>query len=199
MADSSSGSQGKTARTTPRPLDCSRHEAPTTTGTRTPISSSITSAMPSTPRANRTPKSGIHATDVRSWNRGPEVSKATVASTASNRTTRLTPRASWRARASRPRGSEAVTAAPTAGSTIITSRNGNELTVGELLARRIASSSRRHREKCTGHQHRAAEHPEGAAADESGLEPPETGRRATQRGGNAVDRAVHAAVVDEHQ
>ena len=54
-----------------------------TTGTSTPISSSITSAMPSTPRAKLTPKSGIQATEVVSWKRAPPVSKATVARTAS--------------------------------------------------------------------------------------------------------------------
>ena len=54
-----------------------------TTGTSTPMSSSITSAMPSTPRANRTPKSGIQAKSVVSWKRAPPASKATVARTAS--------------------------------------------------------------------------------------------------------------------
>jgi hypothetical protein len=103
-----------------------------TTGTSTPMSSSMTSAMPSTPSANCTPKSGIQANVVVSWKRAPSASKATVARTASTSTTRLTPSASCLASSSRPRGSAATTAAPTAGSAIMTSRNGKSLTDGHL-------------------------------------------------------------------
>src|SRR3954447_26884108 len=182
-----------------RPGNSSRQEAPITTGIRTPMSSSITSAIPSTPNARRTPKSEIQGMEVVSWNRFPPALKATAARTASRNTTTLVPNASCLASSSRPLGSAATTAAPTAGSATITIRNGKSLTIGIPLGRSAAGSSRRHRQQCARDQYRAAEHAQRVGAHESGLRPSQPRRGPAERGGQAVDRAVHPAVVEEDQ
>ena len=99
-----------------------------TTGTSTAISSSITSAMPSTPKVKRTPNVGIQAYDWRELEAGRRRRRrrpcASTASTQHDQATRQRQPA-WPA-GSRALGSAATTAAPTAAARSAPSRTGSQ-------------------------------------------------------------------------
>ena len=131
IVDSSASSSAKYVgtdrliRSGPRSASC--HEARMTSGTRTAISASITSAMPSTSNVNRASQVGIQRYDSRNWNRGPPGLNATHMTTVSANTASDQPSATRLTSSGRPLGSRATTAAPAAGATVRTDRYGKEL------------------------------------------------------------------------
>ncbi len=71
MQLSSASMSAKNVPTLRLPPTASCHEARTTIGIRTAISTSMTSAMPSTPKSKPMPNRGIHSDVETYWNRSP--------------------------------------------------------------------------------------------------------------------------------
>src|SRR5690606_11679844 len=95
----------------------------------TPISASITSAIPSAAKVKLIPQCGIHGYDSRNCSRSPPTSKAAQVKPANASTPSDQPKATRLANSGRLRGSSATTTAPTSGATTSTDRYGNSLTV----------------------------------------------------------------------